>query len=100
NAAAALRKAGGAPLRALVQDDAGSLAERLTLLDCLQKLPLNEMYPVEAAKKCEKFPILATIDYLLLSVADMLSWCQGGVPLRDPDLAELALTLCLRERPT
>lgn len=100
NAAAALRKAGGAPLRALALDAAGTLADRLTLLDCLQKLPLNAMYPVEAAKKCEKFNILATIDYLLLSVADMLSYCQGGVPLRDPDLEELALTLLLRERPS
>lgn len=99
NAPSALQKAGGAPLRALSQDDGGTLAERLALLDCLQKLAVNEMYPVEAAKKCEKFSIIATIDYLLLGVADMLRACQAGLPLWDTDLDELVLRLRVREQP-
>jgi DNA polymerase-3 subunit delta' len=91
--AAALRRAGGAPLHALAESEAGAQAERLTLLECLQKLPVHRLYPVEAAKKCEKFNIVATIDYLLACVADLAGNLQAALPLRDPDLKELAALL-------
>jgi len=85
----ALQKAGGAPLRALAQAGSGSQGERLVLLDCLQAVLQKRMQPVEAARKCEKFAILATIDYLVLSLGDLLAALQAGLALRDTDLQTL-----------
>jgi len=85
----ALQRAGGAPLRALHESEADTRTQRLALLDCLQGLLQRQLYPVEAAKKCEKSPILASIDYLLHCTGELLGSLQSGMPLRDPDLQGL-----------
>lgn len=95
NAALALQRAGGAPLRALAQADAAVQAERMQLLQCLQGLTGGHLHPVEAAKKCEKIGITASIDYQLACAADLSACAQGGRALQDPELGALAEQLRL-----
>jgi len=89
-AALALRKAAGAPLRALAEAEAGTQADHQVILECMQGLASGCLQPVEAAKKCEKSSIIATIDYLLQCCTDLCSHLQGRQSLRDPDLQVLA----------
>jgi DNA polymerase-3 subunit delta' len=96
NIATALQKAGGAPFRALLQ--AGDETERLGLLTCLEGLAGGTLYPVEAAKKCDKYDILTSIDLLLLCAADLAASLQSGCPLRDADLQGLAGKLKLGQK--
>ncbi len=99
NAGQALQRAGGAPLRALVQNDAGTQAERLQVLACLQGLAGGTLHPVEAAKKCEKFDIAASIDYQLACAGDLSASAQGARLLQDQELAALAEQLHLSRQP-
>ncbi|MEY4641204.1 MAG: hypothetical protein RLZZ227_1198 [Pseudomonadota bacterium] len=99
NASVALQRAGGAPLRAVSQVDGALQAERLQLLTCLQGLAAGKLYPVEAAKKCEKFNITASIDYQLECVADLSACAQRARSLHDPDLGTLAEQLNLMQQP-
>ena len=99
NPADALQRAGGAPLRALQQNDAGIQTERLQLLACLHALASGNLQPVEAAKKCEKFNIAASIDYQLACAADLCACAQGARPLRDTEIDTLAEQLHLKRQP-
>lgn len=95
NAGLALQRAGGAPLRALAQDDAATLTEHMQLLTCLQGLTGGSLLPVEAAKKCEKFNITASIDYQLACAADLSACAQGARGLQDTELRPLSEQLRL-----
>lgn len=99
NAEVALRRAGGAPLRALAQNEAGVQSEHLQILSCLQGLAGGNLQPVEAAKKCEKFDIAASIDYQLACAADLSACAQGARPLQDAALNSLAEQLRLATQP-
>lgn len=99
DARAALRRAGGAPLLALAQNDAAAQTERQQLLGCLQGLARGSMQPVEAAKKCEKFDIAATIDYQLACAADLSACAQGARELQDVELQPLVEHLRLDGQP-
>ena len=89
----ALQQSGGAPLRAMALAETGVVAGRLTLLESLQNMLERILTPVEAAKKCEKIGITASIEYLLLSVADLLANFQSGRALHDPQLQSLSRLL-------
>ncbi len=95
NAELALQRAGGAPLRALAQDDAATQTERLQLISCLQGLTAGNMLPLEAAKKCEKSNITASIDYQIACIADLSACAQGARALQDTDLRPLSEQLSL-----
>jgi DNA polymerase-3 subunit delta' len=99
SATAALQRAGGAPLRALVQNESGVQAQHLQILGCLQELAGGKLQPVEAAKKCEKFDIAASIDYQLACAADLSACVQGARPLQDSALSALAEQLRLSTQP-
>jgi DNA polymerase III subunit delta' len=99
DAGLALQRAGGAPLRALAENEAGIQAERLQMLNCLQGLASGKLQPVEAAKKCEKFAIAASIDYQLACAAELSACAQGAHPLRDTALTALAEQLHLATQP-
>ncbi len=99
NVEMALQRAGGAPLRALAQNEAGTQAQHLQILDCLQGLAGGKLQPVEAAKKCEKFDIAASIDYQLACTADLSACAQGARPLQDAALGALAEQLRLAAQP-
>lgn len=99
DAALALQRAGGAPLRALAQSDAGTQNERMQVLACLQGLAGGKLQAVEAAKKCEKFDIAASIDYQLACAADLSACAQGARPLQDTELNTLADQLRLSAQP-
>jgi DNA polymerase-3 subunit delta' len=99
DAALALQRAGGAPLRALAENAAGAQTERLQILSCLQGLTGGNLQPVEAAKKCEKFDIAASIDYQLACAADLSACVQGARPLQDAALNALAEQLRLATQP-
>lgn len=99
DAEAALQRAGGAPLRALAQNDAATQAERQLVLQCLQGLAAGKLQPVEAAKKCEKFNIAATIDYQLACAAELSASAQGARNLQGADLLPLAELLQLTRQP-
>lgn len=99
NADQALRRAGGAPVRALAENEAGVQTEHLQILSCLQGLASGKLQPVEAAKKCEKFDIAASIDYQLACAADLSACAQGGRPLQDAALTTLAEQLRLPTQP-
>lgn len=95
NAGLALQRAGGAPLCALTQDDGATQTERLQLLTCLQGLTGGNLLPVEAAKKCEKFNITASIAYQLACAADLSACSQGARGLQDTELRPLSEQLRL-----
>jgi DNA polymerase-3 subunit delta' len=95
----ALLRAGGAPLRALAENEAGTHTQRMQVLDCLQGLSAGTLQPVEAAKKCEKFDIEASIDYQLACAADLSAFAQGARALRDAALGTLAEQLRLATQP-
>ena len=100
DADAALRRAHGAPLRALVQSDADTQVQRQQLQACLLALARGNMQPVEAAKKCEKFNIAATIDYQLACAADLSACAQGARALHDAELHDLAEQLGVTHQST
>jgi len=99
DAAAALQRAGGAPLRALAENDAATQGERAQLLACLQALAGGTMQPVEAAKKCDKFNIAASIDYQLACAADLSACAQHARELQDAGLKPLVEQLRLTDQP-
>jgi DNA polymerase-3 subunit delta' len=99
NAELALHRASGAPLRALALNEAGTQAERMQVLACLQGLAGGNLQPVEAAKKCEKFSIAASIDYQLACAADLSASAQGARPLQDAELHPLAEQLRVTRQP-
>lgn len=99
DAHAALQRAGGAPLRALAQNDTAAQVERQQVLACLGGLAGGRMQPVEAAKKCEKFNIAATIDYQLACAAELSACAQRARSLQDQQLAPLAEQLHVTEQP-
>lgn len=96
----ALRRANGAPLRALNESDADTQAQRQQLHACLLALAGGNMQPVEAAKKCEKFNIAATIDYQLACAADLSACAQGARTLQDAELHDLAEQLHIKQQST
>lgn len=96
---AALQRAGGAPLRALEQNDASAQVERQQVLACLSGLAGGRMQPVEAAKKCEKFSIAATIDYQLSCTAELSACAQRARSMQDDELAVLAEQLHVTQQP-
>ena len=99
DAESALQRAGGAPLRAIAQNDAATQAERAQLLACIKGLAGGSMQPVEAAKKCEKFNITTSIDYQLTCAAELSACAQGARELRDTELAALAEQLRVARQP-
>jgi DNA polymerase-3 subunit delta' len=99
DAHAALQRAGGAPLHALEQNSAAAQVERQQVLACLSGLAGGRMQPVEAAKKCEKFNIAATIDYQLACAAELSACAQRARNLLDQELAPLVEQLHVTEQP-
>jgi DNA polymerase III subunit delta' len=97
NAARLLQKAGGAPLRALAMSETGLLAEHDSVLQCVQELLAGSSAPIQAARKCEKFNIVAIMDTLLQGIAELARHLQCGSALSDPQLQPLAEALQTRD---
>ncbi|HEY0961177.1 MAG TPA: DNA polymerase III subunit delta' [Pseudomonadales bacterium] len=99
DAHAALQRAGGAPLRAVAQNEASAQVERQQVLACLSGLAGGRMQPIEAAKKCEKFGIAATIDYQLACAAELSAVVQRARQLHDVELTVIAEQLHVEQQP-
>jgi len=88
-----LLKAQGAPLRALALMENDVLVEQEVVLAQLEAILRGDIAPVQAAKKCEKFSIQTSIEYLLDACQELLSTLQSGKALDDEELQPLLGTL-------
>lgn len=93
-----LDKAGGAPLRALALSETGLLAEHDSILDCVQEVLSGSASPIQAARKCEKISIAATMETLLQLTREIALYLQAGQPLVDPQLQSIADAAALKGR--
>jgi len=89
DSAALLQKAQGAPLRALAMTETGLLAEHELLLELVQELLAGQATPVQAARRCEKFSLRGSLDFLMHTLSQLLRSFQGDIALQDADLKEL-----------
>jgi DNA polymerase-3 subunit delta' len=93
-----LKKAGGAPLRALAMSETGLLAEHDNVLQCVQEVLTGACSPIQAARKCEKFHIVSIMETLLHVTNELAMHLQANTALTDHQLQPLAELACVRSR--